>query len=440
MNLLKESWHRLRYGLLILAVAVAAVAVVAPKPALADESDEPYALTPDAHWFYGGPHDPEPWPNEDGSPLEYPIYVPKRMDVEFNIEARDNDAPKGYVLWQLFDESGKEVFSAYLLGLNRYCVNGGGFVLNEGTYVQRLTQFGCEGTVCNICLEAHTDPDTWVWPGPSKAESIIVGSTVTDKLTDSYESGYGENETAVRFYKDFRFTLADPTDVKFKVEPQLGQTQLSLMDADGTLLSGASSTFDSEHQTYAGFDLDCGRLGAGEYYLRYEVVSTPGNRFDGSDSEFTLSAKAGREVFRLYDPNSGDHLLTTSDAERSALIANGWNDEGVAARTPLKSDHPVWRLFDPVNGDHMYTASKNEYETLGTRGWHKEGIAFYSVDDPTAAEYEGVAVGRLFDPDHVGAGSHHFVALDASGNAEYSQLLKLDWAPEGHSWTVLSWE
>lgn len=37
-------------------------------------------------------------------------------------------------------------------------------------------------------------------------------------------------------------------------------------------------------------------------------------------------------MYRLYNPNSGEHFYTASDEERWHLIDVGWNDEGTAGR------------------------------------------------------------------------------------------------------------
>ena len=36
------------------------------------------------------------------------------------------------------------------------------------------------------------------------------------------------------------------------------------------------------------------------------------------------------ETYRVYNPNSGEHLYTKSAAERDKLVKARWKDEGVA--------------------------------------------------------------------------------------------------------------
>ena len=64
--------------------------------------------------------------------------------------------------------------------------------------------------------------------------------------------------------------------------------------------------------------------------------------------------------------------------EKDFLAAHGWNYEGVAFHSPNKGD-PMYRLFNPNAGDHHYTGSAEERDMLINAGWRYEGIGFYSV-------------------------------------------------------------
>ena len=441
MELLRENWKKAAFGLLAIAVAVAAIVVAVPTPALADEANEPVVLTPETHSFIGYPHHREPWPNEDGSPVEYPFIVEdNRIDVEFGMEADDSAAPHGYVLWQLFDETGKEVFSAYLMGFGYgYASNAFGFVLNAGTYTQRLTQVGCEGTPVNISLIAYTHPDTWVWPGSLKADRITVGSTVDSKFTDPSDVAEGSGLDVKRYYKDFEFSLDDPTNVKVSAKPINGETQLSLLDSEGSLLKSATSPYDAEEGTFGAYDLDCGRLPAGTYYIRYEALELPDKTTPAKDREFTLSAKAGHEVYRLYNSHTGEHFYTASASERDTMVAGGWTSEGIMWYAPLKSDYPIYRLYNPFTGDHHFASTLNEYNELGESGWTKEGIVFYSLGNPEDASADGVVIDRFYNPYNPGPGSHMYANSEGAGKAEFDQLVASGWTHEGTGWTGLSW-
>jgi hypothetical protein len=111
--------------------------------------------------------------------------------------------------------------------------------------------------------------------------------------------------------------------------------------------------------------------------------------------------------FRLYNPGNGDHLYTTSEAERANILnpSIGYIDDGycsiyeggepgvcvsiagyifppnpgVGARPPAGTV-PFYRLYNPVTGDHFYTISYPERTNALTIGYQ---------DDQYCHIYEG---------------------------------------------------
>lgn len=137
-----------------------------------------------------------------------------------------------------------------------------------------------------------------------------------------------------------------------------------------------------------------------------------------------FAATSTQEMYRLYNPYSGEHLYTLSTSEYNSLGKIGWRKEGIAWMCPKSSSTPVYRLYNPYSGDHHYTTSKTEYNNLGKIGWRQEGIGFYSADASN-----GVAVYRLFNP-YVTVGTHHYTK-DAN---EYNYLGKIGWNKENIAW------
>ena len=129
------------------------------------------------------------------------------------------------------------------------------------------------------------------------------------------------------------------------------------------------------------------------------------------------------EMYRLYNPNSGEHFYTGNRAEINKIVDAGWKNEGVAWKAPKKSKTPVYRLYNPNAGDHHYTMSRSEKENLIKAGWKDEGIGWYSDDA------KGVALQRLYNP-NAKAGSHHYT----TSIAEKDNLVKVGWKYEGLAW------
>lgn len=139
--------------------------------------------------------------------------------------------------------------------------------------------------------------------------------------------------------------------------------------------------------------------------------------------DFVGLSNGSAPLYRLYNPNDGQHHYTLSANERNVLSSIGWVYEGVAWRAPSSSSTPVYRLYNPNSGDHHYTTSENEFNSLGRIGWIKEGIAWYSDDSKGSPLY------RLFNPNET-VGTHHYTMSEN----ERDVLSSLGWVYEGIAW------
>ena len=68
------------------------------------------------------------------------------------------------------------------------------------------------------------------------------------------------------------------------------------------------------------------------------------------------------------------------EAEKDALIAAGWEFEGVAFNSCPREEVPQYRLRNPnaTRGAYHFTASREEKDSLIAAGWIYEGIGFYT--------------------------------------------------------------
>ena len=133
-------------------------------------------------------------------------------------------------------------------------------------------------------------------------------------------------------------------------------------------------------------------------------------------------------MYRLYNPNSGEHFYTASTVERDATVAAGWNDEGVGWIAPDMSQTPVYRLYSGT--DHHYTTSTVERDYLMSVGWSDEGIGWYSDDA------QGIPLHRQFNPNVDpsapvnNSGSHNYTTSEV----ERDYLVSIGWRYEGVGW------
>ena len=142
-------------------------------------------------------------------------------------------------------------------------------------------------------------------------------------------------------------------------------------------------------------------------------------------SFFSVSSEASAatdDMYRLYNPNSGEHFYTKNGAERDMLKQVGWKDEGVGWYAPTTGD-PVYRLYNPNAGDHHYTLNGNEKDMLVGIGWRYEGVGWFSDTNKTIKLY------RAYNPNAV-AGSHNYTV----NGAEQDMLIKAGWHDEGTAW------
>ncbi|MDO4623513.1 MAG: hypothetical protein Q4B22_11240 [Eubacteriales bacterium] len=146
---------------------------------------------------------------------------------------------------------------------------------------------------------------------------------------------------------------------------------------------------------------------------------------EGSDEEVLLGRSASF-MYRLYNPNSGEHFYTDDEEEKTHLEVVGWNYEGGGWAAPSHSDTPVYRLYNPNAGDHHYTMDAGEREYLVQAGWSYEGIGWYSTSK------EGVPVYRAYNP-NAKAGAHNYT----TEKGEQEALIKAGWRDEGIGWYAI---
>ena len=128
-------------------------------------------------------------------------------------------------------------------------------------------------------------------------------------------------------------------------------------------------------------------------------------------------------MYRLYNPNTGEHFYTSNAGEKDYLSAIGWNYEGIGWNAPVSSDTPVYRLFNPFTSEHYYTTNEEEMFYLSVIGWNYEGIGWYSADN-------GMPIYRVFNPYNDGPGAHHYTA----DSGEVFALVIQGWNDEGIGW------
>lgn len=127
-------------------------------------------------------------------------------------------------------------------------------------------------------------------------------------------------------------------------------------------------------------------------------------------------------IYRVYNPNSGEHLHTMNSNERDYLKVKGWYYEGISMYV-TNEGNDLYRLYNPNSGEHFYTLDMNEVNMLKKAGWNFEGLAWKTP-------ITGIPVYRVYNPNTNGAGAHHYT-MNAG---ERDSLVSAGWKSEGISW------
>ncbi|MDO4623473.1 MAG: hypothetical protein Q4B22_11020 [Eubacteriales bacterium] len=214
----------------------------------------------------------------------------------------------------------------------------------------------------------------------------------------------------------YKLTLNKAMNITFKATAYVDHIDYYIHKTSGERVYSSAPSWKSE-LGYSSVSENL-TLQKGTYYL-----AVARNYGTGIYSFKFSSVTATKAMYRMYNPNSGEHFYTANAAERNHLKAIGWKYEGVSWKAPVKSNTPVYRLYNPNSGDHHYTTNKGEKDMLVRAKWKYEGIGWYSDDN------KGVPIYRQYNP-NAKVGSHNFT----SSKSENNYLVRVGWKAEGIAW------
>ena len=154
--------------------------------------------------------------------------------------------------------------------------------------------------------------------------------------------------------------------------------------------------------------------------IRLKATWTKGS--GGGEDPAPVDGK--QPMYRLYNPNSGEHFYTASVQERNDVRNAGWNYEGIGWYAPANDvSIPVYRVYNAYGGEHHYTTDVSEKNMLVKAGWNYEGIGWYS--DPNKA----VPLLREYNPNQFSC-NHNYT----TSQSEHDFLVSIGWRDEGKAW------
>lgn len=141
------------------------------------------------------------------------------------------------------------------------------------------------------------------------------------------------------------------------------------------------------------------------------------------------------QVYRLYNPHTGEHFYTKNPQERDALASMGWSYEADQTTKTISASEegaaPVYRVYNPNSGLHHYTTDKQEALMLKTLGWSYEGISLYAYDKHYT---KGTPTYRVYCPFPDANGQNQHIYTTSIG--EVGALVALGYIDEGIAWRV----
>lgn len=160
------------------------------------------------------------------------------------------------------------------------------------------------------------------------------------------------------------------------VKAEAGSTVV-IYNAAGTKIGSATAPGTADGKTQVSFAVKYTTQQAGAK-ITAQATDSSGNKsakamttIPGSvDKPVTVKPVTTQVVYRLYNPNTGEHFYSTSAYERDADVAVGWRNEGTLETAPT-SGTPIYRVYNlnAKGGDHYYTMSKYEATQLVAKGW-----------------------------------------------------------------------
>ncbi|MDO4403820.1 MAG: leucine-rich repeat domain-containing protein, partial [Atopobiaceae bacterium] len=153
------------------------------------------------------------------------------------------------------------------------------------------------------------------------------------------------------------------------------------------------------------------------------VTAIEGSGYEGSQYASFMVEGGTQEMYRLYNPNSGEHFYTSDSNERDNVVRSGWNYEGIGWVAPAESNVPVYRLYNKNGGEHHYTMDASERDMLKKAGWNDEGIGWYSDPD------KKVPLLREYNPNKFSC-NHNYT----TSRSEHNYLVSLGWRDESVAW------
>ena len=402
--------------------------------------------------------------------LQKGIYNENTKKYEYSLDIND-DIPNGH--WYISSIQARD--KADNLGIETFQQNEYSFIVmrnnvdvhkwNDGIILQQATctKQGLKEYTCLTCNKIKTETIKALGHDYSNNWTIDKAATCTEEGSKSYhctrcrakkdvtvipktdhnwDSGVETTKATCTQSGVKTYTCKDCKTTKTEIINALGHNYSS----DWTIDKAATCTQEgskSHHCLRCGAKKDVTVVSkVAHNWSSWSVVEQATTKKEGKERRTcrTCNAKEERSIaklkvetqsmYRLYNPNSGEHFYTANAGEKNHLANIGWIYEGIGWNAPKTSDYPVYRLYNGNGGEHHYTMNKTEKDMLVRAGWKYEGIGWYSADPKDS---NSIPLLREYNPNAF-ANNHNYT----TSKPEHNWLISLGWKDEGKAWYALN--
>ncbi len=245
-------------------------------------------------------------------------------------------------------------------------------------------QYSISPKVMLVLLHKESDRlliDNWPWAVQYKAAMGYgcpdTGANYSANCSSQYYGFYNQMSSAAKqmrryatYPQEYRYKAGQNNTIKYAPNPECGSSTVYIENQATASLYNYTPYQPNQAALNAGYgEASCGAYGNRNFWKLFS------DWFGSVRSNCTYPYTDGSYIFRLFQPNRNNYLLTKDPAEVCAASSRyGFVYDGVIAyENPNHA--PIYRLSN--NGNYLYTASTTERDNAVSRyGFRYEGVAF----------------------------------------------------------------
>lgn len=258
----------------------------------------------------------------------------------------------------------------------------------------------------------------------SQARKNLEGAKAAGIRVGVYFYSKALNESEARQEADFIKNVVGNTSLDLPVFMDVEY------DGEEDRLWNASLSNERQTSIVCAFIDECARYGySAGIYASANVLKKRMNADEIADKGYVWLAHwtddtnySGRYNFWQYNGSAGGVVL---NGAYGALDTDVWYDDGTVFNN-IATSVDMYRVYNPNSGEHFYTSDVKEKDHIVSVGWKYEGIGWYSADPNDSSS---IPVLREYNPNAF-ANNHNYT----KNVEEHNMLMRVGWKDEGKAW------